>query len=791
MRRAITYASLAMTLAFMDASVAFAQDGSRIVMRRPLDAAASPSPSPGTPAPTPGCGGPENPCPVTCDFSEPQWNAASSDPNVCTGSVGPANATCTAIDDGGSRVAVPDSLCLQSVSSYLDRCPSFSGIPGSGPVAGVRPETAPGTRDCTSSGVAVVISVGQPRVATGLLGGDGIWRISGFNAGEVPVCSYPTAAPAVVECRVNGVPSSPSNCSVASYSNLYGQNLVPVSPGGVTPADIRQAQWVRPGYYVGGCSAQWNAVDGAVPAGCGDVTVSRTVTCEASNAQSSDIPEEYLSCNPATRPADSYVTQDYRSCTIAMESDLPGPWSSSCGTATRSTNVYCRRSDGQGLELSSAECSPVVSSYCASLPAGRSCGSQGQFALEVIETADLGACPDPLLTTYDWQHGSWGAWSTDCGPADRTRTVQCTNGYGTPVNDSFCISATRPASQEGPVEQTSGCAVGNSCPAGQPPVPSDSFDRPSGGQMDLQCSGSVVDGVGILQEGAANAAAWRDSCIAAGGTCAHYTYTVQYRDQPQEREESYYECRTGYALRSSNGEGGNANLQTYYGAFNTCGITNSGSCSAPSWQVTGDTCEGGTMIADGEYHYRSPTHPGGNFSNGTREQSTGMTSELACIQAGGNCWQEQKLPHTEYGEWDEQNDYFECHAGATSISADGTHDGLPNVTDPEFFNAGFLSCSGSPAPPPSVTTLYSGRGYGVQGSGNCPLPSDPADRVYSEPVTTPPAGNVAGNYVRENRDCYEAGGTRMEFTMTQCTFINDNFRQDYDEGGTYRCLKDN
>lgn len=785
MRRAITYASLAMTLAFMDASVAFAQDGSRIVMRRPLDAAASPAPSPETPAPTPGCGGPGNPCPVTCDFSEPQWNAASSDPNVCTGSVGPANATCTAIDNGGSRVAVSDSLCLQSVSSYLDRCPSFSGIPGSGPVAGVRPETAPGTRDCTSSGVAVVISVSMPRVATGVLGSDGMWRISGFNAGEVPVCSYPTAAPAVVECRVNGVPSSPSNCSVASYSNLYGQNLVPVSPGGVTPADIRQAQWVRPGYYVGGCSAQWNVVDGAVPAGCGDVTVSRTVTCEASNAQSSAVPEEYLSCNPATRPADSYVTQDYRSCTVAMESDLPGPWSSSCGTATRSTNVYCRRSDGLDLELNSSECSPVVSSYCASLPPGRSCGPQGQSVLEVIETADLGACPDPLLTTYDWEHGSWGEWSTDCGPANRTRTVQCTNGYGDPVNDSFCIPATRPVSQEGPVEQTSGCAVGNSCPAGQPPVPSDSFDRPSGGQMDLQCNGSIVDGVGILQEGASNAASWRDSCIAAGGTCAHYTYMVQYRDQPQEREESFYECRSGYAVRSSNGEGGNANIQTYYGAFNMCGSTNSGSCTSATRAVSGDLCAGGSVIADGEnYWHRSQ-------SGQVTATESGMQNETQCYQAGGNCWQSYTEMHSEYGEWDEIRRTFECHQGATSITPNGTSDGYGNSYSSDLYEAGFLSCSGSPTPPPTVTTLYSGRGYGVQGSGNCPLPSDPADRVYSKAVTTPPAGNVAGDYVRENRDCYEAGGTRMEFTMTQCTFINDNYRQDYDEGGTYRCLKNN
>ena len=116
-------------------------------------------------------------------------------------------------------------------------------------------------------------------------------------------------------------------------------------------------------------------------------------------------------------------------------------------------------------------------------------------------------------------------------------------------------------------------------------------------------------------------------------------------------------------------------------------------CTAYSKQVTGDTCEGGTLIATGEYHRYSNGHP-----RGAGEESSGMTSELACINAGGNCWQEQRLPHTEYGEWSEDNDYFECHAGATSISPDGTADGLPNVTDPEYFDAGFLSCTASTNP---------------------------------------------------------------------------------------------
>ncbi|WP_298843118.1 thrombospondin type-1 domain-containing protein [uncultured Salinicola sp.] len=696
MRAKILLASLALPIAMLDVSAAMAQDGSRIVMRRPLEAPASPSSAPGPST----CGGPSNPCPETCDFTRPRWVSDTSDSSVCTGSLAPANAHCEAMDSSNAMIAVPDSVCLEDASSYSARCGAFIGMPGSGAVAGPRPQTIPGSMNCELSSEVVLVSVGAERVATGAMGGDGIWRIFGFEGSTPASCTYPSAAPAAIECRVNGVPSDPSNCSVDAYSALYSQNLVPVSPNGVTPSDIRFAQWVRPGTETSGCVADWETSEGSVPPGCGTVTIPITVTCEAQNAQSGDVPEEELSCDPSTRPAESRQTQDYRACTIAMESSNWSSYSGTCGSVQRTRQAYCRRSDGTALNLSDPACSQLVSDYCTNLSPGVSCEGQTATVITVREIADLGACPDPELTNFEWATEEWGAWSATCGAATRSRSVSCVNGYDTVVDDDECNPELRPSNSES-ATRTVGC---------------------SGPKY---CSGSNVISSLVNSSNVDRSA----DCASLGATCMEKSYvnngsTASYVSSCYGASSSVSTAPNQTTAVTVHGK------QYTFGADGWCVYGDSPArdclrdavsitpatptpptvlphCTAYSKQVTGDTCEGGTLIATGEYHRYSNGHP-----RGAGEESSGMTSELACINAGGNCWQEQRLPHTEYGEWSEDNDYFECHAGATSISPDGTADGLPNVTDPEYFDAGFLSCTASTNPcdasDPSYNT-YGGR----------------------------------------------------------------------------------
>ena len=778
MRTKIILATLTLPLAMLDASMALAQDGSRIVMRRPLEAPAA-STSPGVaPAPVT-CGGPGNPCADECQYTRPQWVGSGSGASTCVGSEAPANASCMATDSSNASIAVPDSVCLENVSSYSARCGSFIGMPGSGPVAGSRPQTVPGTMECTATGQVVVTGIGAERVASGMRGSDGIWRIFGFDASSSASCTYPSAAPAGVECRVNGVPSDPSNCSVAAYSSLYSQNLVPVSPGGVTPSDIRFAQWVRPDVETSGCSASWKTEEGQVPPGCGTVTVPITVTCVADNPQSGDIPEGELSCDPATRPAESRQVEDTRACEASMSTTGGTGYSGSCGTVEQFRTAHCTRSDGTRLNHSDPLCTQVISDFCGSLPSGQSCVEYGEDYVRVREVADMGACPDPELTNFNWKPGGWSAPSATCGTATKTRTVECVNGYGTTVPDAECNGIPRPASTETTTE-TSGCTGPAYC-SGTSAVrtftDASSVDRTA----DCSSAGATCMETSFVHDGSTGS--HLSTCYGNGSqrtTAPNMASAVTIRGKEYTFGSDGW-CVYGQdpvrdCLRS-------ATAVTPAAPPPPPPPPPSGSCTAADWPVSGDSCTGGTLIASGEYHRYSSGHP-----RGQGEESTGMLTPLECVKAGGNCWQRQRLPHTEYGEWSEENDYYECHAGATGVSPDGTRDGLPNNTDPEYFDAGFLQCTSSGS---SETVLFSGRSYGVQGTSNCPPgPGDP-ESTYSMAVTTPPSGNVRGSYVDENRACYNAGGTRMEFTITQCKLVNDNYRQDYDEFGEWRCLRSN
>ena len=69
-----------------------------------------------------------------------------------------------------------------------------------------------------------------------------------------------------------------------------------------------------------------------------------------------------------------------------------------------------------------------------------------------VVVLDLEGSPTPPV----WSTGAWSAWSTSCGTATRTRTVQCTSpDTGAALPDANC-TAQRPEASESS-EQTSGC----------------------------------------------------------------------------------------------------------------------------------------------------------------------------------------------------------------------------------------------------------------------------------------------------------------------------------------------
>lgn len=498
-KNSILYGALAASFALLVPIAAQAQDGSRVVMRRPLNVEAEQAPAdPRTPVNPNACGGPANPCPDECLYFDPQWVLGAADPSACIGTQTPANATCRAFlseDRSGALSVVPDSVCFESTANYVERCGPGGSPDGSGFIAGSRPVSVPGTNVCSVVGEVVVTGIGNPVVADGLLNSNGLWSIFGISSGVTPVCSFPTAAPATVECRVNGRASSPDNCRAEDYANLTSRNLVPISPGGTPPSDLRFASWVQPGFEVRGCASDWLAIDGAAPPACGVTTVPISVTCVESNAQSGNVPEEFLTCNPATRPADSRVEDNFQSCSFSLS---PGPFSdfsNTCGPVTRTRSVTCTRSDGATIPLVNPECSGLVAGFIAGLPANQSVTSQNDQFLTVTESSDLGICINETGTQFSWITSEFGEPSTTCGEATQMRTVQCRDD----INDIIVLNSLCETDVDaGPMPsaiqtsfQASGCSGPNFC---------------SGGSIL-----AVFDDASVIDR--------RDDCSTRGGTC--------------------------------------------------------------------------------------------------------------------------------------------------------------------------------------------------------------------------------------------------------------------------------
>ena len=359
-------------------------------------------------------------------------------------------------------------------------------------------------------------------------------------------------------------------------------------------------------------------------------------------------------------------------------------------------------------------CGPIIrrnESICVAIADGRRvgdsyCGSTTRPDSEEEDYAS-GGC------TFSWFTTPWDEGGPSCTASEyQTRSVSCQNQNGETVADRFC-TGTRPASARN-VADYSGCTGDD--PSSTPTV------RWGAWTYDQTCSATAtktrrgtcqVDGQNVSDN------VCTDIGIALTESVQEPNYAgCSYAWQTESWSAWSTTCGTGTRTRSVTCQRSNGSTvaDTYCSAnpkprtSETSSITSgcgSPQCTSVNHAISGDTCEGGTVIATGEYHYDSRDNS---------EQMEGMydgrgqDGALACIRAGGNCYQEHRLPHYEYGEWNEEHNYYECHAGATSISPNGSYDGMPNTTDPEDFEAGFLTCASLSGPCDEYDPMYDGYG---------------------------------------------------------------------------------
>lgn len=168
-----------------------------------------------------------------------------------------------------------------------------------------------------------------------------------------------------------------------------------------------------------GCSKSWYVFSDTVPDACGPSTGTRTLHCHLATTDgttfSGNHEADLAMCDQSTKPAASYQTTNYASCSYTWQYGAWTPWSTTCGSATRTRARTCLRSDGVTTTTGDS-------------------GKCGASEAVTQTQTDVSSC------TYQWNTGAW-ATTPSCGRTDESRSVSCRRSDGTTVADASCTGA--------------------------------------------------------------------------------------------------------------------------------------------------------------------------------------------------------------------------------------------------------------------------------------------------------------------------------------------------------------
>lgn len=219
------------------------------------------------------------------------------------------------------------------------------------------------------------------------------------------------------------------------------------------------------------------------PQGCGTVFATRSVNCVRSDGAVA--PGE--ACGLGERPESQFPETDYSQCKFEWNVADWSEWSSSCGDATRTRAVTCKRSDGNTVDDSSCGADRPASTETSYVTTG--CGiawsaspwrSESTCAANTLMTRDVscrrsdgqilpdescaGAKPeqekhedDFSTCSYTWSVGEYGEPSTTCGTATVSRTVSCQRSDGARVSEDQCNGAGEKPQASYEVEMATSC----------------------------------------------------------------------------------------------------------------------------------------------------------------------------------------------------------------------------------------------------------------------------------------------------------------------------------------------
>lgn len=177
---------------------------------------------------------------------------------------------------------------------------------------------------------------------------------------------------------------------------------------------------------ISACTYSWQTGDFVDPgASCTrSETQTRDVTCHRS--LNNELADD-SSCNPATRPSNTQLVEDYASCSFnAVQWTAWTPSSTCSATATKTRTAKCQRSNNGGEIVPDALCQAA-----------------GVALTETVSEPNYSTC------TNSWDRSGFVDPGDNCGDETWTQTVWCKrdlDGYVMP--DASCDPTKRPATTE-------------------------------------------------------------------------------------------------------------------------------------------------------------------------------------------------------------------------------------------------------------------------------------------------------------------------------------------------------
>ena len=453
------------------------------------------------------------------------------------------------------------------------------------------------------------------------------------------------------------------------------------------------------------------------------------------------------------KPSGSESGAVYSSCSYSAVNWTGWSYASACSTSTsRTRTADCRRSDG--TIVSDSECT------------GRG----------VALTETQNGVSNTAGCTYAAANWTNPANPTCSAANTETQTADCRRSDGTIVSDSVCtgqgISLTRTVSNNADYSGCSYSAVNWTNPAN----PTCSGANTETQTADCRRSdGTIVSDSTCTSRGVSLTRTVSNGADYSG--CSYQWITGGWQDPgssctPNETQTRSVICRrtqTGETVSDGYCGGGKPATTQTVEDYSGCTPTDNLTVNWGGWSGWSSSCSTSA----------TRTRSGTCLASGTPVASSVCTSRGLAVTDSESSAQYSGCSYTPtYGA------YGACSNGVKTASMTSCKRNGVNQT----VSTSYCTGAGHPATSTQActqTVLFTGT-WGDRNGYSCYTGWQNGERINANEQYSP-VESMSPAWA----NCRNQGGTYVEMTRVgQCRWVSDNYRQDYDSGGTFRCIRE-